>query len=95
MTSRKGHPFATRQLGTLLSCRQMGTVLATPLANPAGKTADRQRLPPMASHLSLSPMNTFGHLSLSPMSRWLGVGLGVGEGEAYGGDGHGKECRDA
>ena len=91
MTSRWGHSFATRHLGAFLSCRQLGTVLA----NPAGKPANRQRLPPMASHLSLSPMNTFGHLSLSPMSRWLGVGFVVREGQAYGGDGHGKERRDA
>ena len=80
MTSRKGHPFATRQLGAFLSCRQMGTVLA----GPAGEPANRQRLPPMASHLSLSPM-----------TRWVGAGFGACEGEAYGGDGHGKECRDA
>lgn len=71
MTSRKGHPFATRQLGTFLFCRQ----LETALAGPAGEPANRQRL--------------------SPMTQWLGVGFGVCEGEAYGGDGHGKECRDA
>lgn len=34
MTSRKGHSFATRQLGTVLG-------------NPAGKPAVRQRLSPM------------------------------------------------
>ena len=71
MTSRKGHSFATRQLGTVL-------------ANPAGKPAVRQRLSPMASHLSLSPM-----------SRWLGVGFVVREGQAYGGDGSGEERGDA
>ena len=82
MTSCWGHPYATRQLGTLLSYRQLGTVLG----NPAGKPAVRQRL---------SPMTTLGRLSLSPMSRWLGAGFGARECEAYGGDGHGKECRDA
>lgn len=29
------------------------------------------------------------------MTRWLGAGFGACEGEAYGGDGHGEECRDA
>lgn len=82
MTSRWGHSFATRHLGTFLSYRQLGTVLAS----PAGEPADRQRL---------SPMTTLGRLSLSPMSRWLGVGFVVREGQAYGSDGHGKEHRDA
>ena len=35
MTSRKGHSFAARQLGTFLSYRQLGTALG----NPAGKPA--------------------------------------------------------
>ena len=64
MTSRWGHSFAARQLGTFPFCRQLGTVLG----NPAGKPAVRQRLSPMTSRLSLSPMTTLGRLSLSPMS---------------------------
>ena len=71
MTSCWGHSFATRQLGTVL-------------AGPAGEPANRQRLSPMASLLSLSPMTS-----------WLGAGFGACEGEAHGGNGHGKERRDA
>ena len=80
MTSRKGHSFATQQLGTFLFCRQLGTVLA----GAAGEPANRQRLSPMTSRLRTSPM-----------TRWLGAGFGACEGEAHGGNGHGKECRDA
>ena len=80
MTSRKGHSFDTRQLGTFLICRQLGTVLG----NPAGKPMNRQRLSPMTSCLRTSPM-----------TRWLGAGFGARECEAYGGNGRGKECRDA
>ena len=45
--------LATRQLGTFLFCRQLGTVLASPAGEPArsAKTAPD-------SHLSLSPMTT-------------------------------------
>ena len=82
MTSCWGHSFATRQLGTFPFCRQLGTVLS----KPAGKPAVRQRLSPMTSRLSLSPMST--------MTRWLGAGFGACEGEAYGGDGCGEEHGD-
>lgn len=80
MTSRQGRSFATRRSGTFLICRQLGAILAS----PAGEPMNRQRLSPMTSCLRTSPM-----------TRWLGAGFGACEGEAYGGDCHGKECRDA
>lgn len=53
--------LATRHLGAFLLCRHLGTVLAS----PAGEPANRQRLSPMTSHLSLSPMTTLaGRLPL-------------------------------
>lgn len=81
MTSRKGHPFATRQLGTFLSCRQMGTVLA----GPAGEPANRQRLPPMTrrSFKTVPNDHSWSFKSVPnkyPMTRWLGVGFVVREG---------------
>lgn len=57
--------LATWQLGTFLSCRQLGTVLAS----PAGEPANRQRLSPMTSHLRLSPMTTLaGRLWRGPLA---------------------------
>lgn len=71
MSSRKGHSFATRQLGTFLLCRHLGTVLAS----PAGEPANRQRLSPMTSHLSLSPMTTLAGRLL--LGRIACVSLGM------------------
>lgn len=50
MTSRKGHSFATRQLGTFLICRQLGTVpkcrhIGTVLAGPAGEPTNGKDCP--------------------------------------------------
>ena len=70
----------TSRWGHPFAAQHLGTVLAS----PAGEPANRQRLPPMA-----------GRLRTSPMTRWLGAGFGACECEAYGGDGHGKEHRDA
>lgn len=40
MSSRKGHSFATRQLGTVPKRRHIGTVLA----NPTGRLANHRHL---------------------------------------------------